>query len=95
MSTEPTGGEHNAEIVPLRAVPGEVAEPVSGGPPAYADVTAPGERKPILPLWLQSREALRNAAKVRSGQGWHVSMGCACPGMRWRTCPAPCSAPWC
>jgi S-DNA-T family DNA segregation ATPase FtsK/SpoIIIE len=73
MSTEPTGGEHNAEIVPLRAVPGEVAEPVSGGPPAYADVTAPGERKPILPLWLQSREALRNAAKVRSGQGWYLA----------------------
>jgi DNA segregation ATPase FtsK/SpoIIIE, S-DNA-T family len=71
MSTEPTDGEHNADIVPLRAVPGEVAEPATGGPPAYADVTAPGERKPILPVWLASTEAAKHHARRAGGYAWH------------------------
>jgi S-DNA-T family DNA segregation ATPase FtsK/SpoIIIE len=37
----------------------------------YADVTAPGERKPLLPAWLASRDALKHHARRASGYAWH------------------------
>lgn len=71
MSADQMDDRPGAEVLPLRAVPAEVAEPVSGGPPAYADVTAPGERKPILPIWLASAEAAKHHARRAGGYAWH------------------------
>jgi DNA segregation ATPase FtsK/SpoIIIE, S-DNA-T family len=72
MSTEPTGGQPDAEVVPLRAVPGEI-EAAPSGPAAYADVTAPGERKPVLPPWLRGRDAMRHHAARAGGYAWHAA----------------------
>jgi len=59
----------------LRAVPaepgGELERVEASGPAVYADVTSPGERKPILPAWLQSREAAREHARRAGGYAWH------------------------
>lgn len=71
MTSEPDGLEHNAEIIPLRAAEVASIPEVAGNPgpgtAAYADITAPGGRKPVLPHWMHGREAFRNAAKVRAG----------------------------
>jgi S-DNA-T family DNA segregation ATPase FtsK/SpoIIIE len=60
------GQEHPA----LPAVPGDVSGPVNGRP-VYAVVTAPGDRKPIVPAWLASREALGEHARRAGGYAWH------------------------
>ena len=72
MSTDHIEGEHNGEVVPLRAVPGEVAEPAAK-PPTYVDVTAPGERRPILPAWLASVDAAKHHARRSAGYAWHAA----------------------
>src|SRR6185312_5031933 len=46
-------------------------EEIPAGPPVYADVTAPGERRPILPYWAASWEAFTVAAKRTAGREWH------------------------
>jgi DNA segregation ATPase FtsK/SpoIIIE, S-DNA-T family len=73
MSTDPAGDGHNAEVVPLRARQAEPAEIERGesGPAVYADVTPPGERKPILPPWLRGRDAMRHHARRAGGYAWH------------------------
>jgi DNA segregation ATPase FtsK/SpoIIIE, S-DNA-T family len=73
MSTEPVGGQPGAEIVPLRAVPAGEIEAGPSGPASYADVTAPGERKPILPPWLRGRDAMRHHATRAGGYAWHAA----------------------
>jgi DNA segregation ATPase FtsK/SpoIIIE, S-DNA-T family len=75
MTTEPTEGERNAEVVPIRARPAEPAELDQGGtsPAVYADVTAPGERRPILPVWLASAAAAKEHARRAGGYGWHAA----------------------
>jgi S-DNA-T family DNA segregation ATPase FtsK/SpoIIIE len=75
----PPGDEPGAEIVPLHAVP--EGTPDSPGPPpaeaqparaVYADLTlVPGDRLPILPPWLASRQELRAAIAVTGGRQWH------------------------
>jgi DNA segregation ATPase FtsK/SpoIIIE, S-DNA-T family len=55
----------------LRAVPAPAEEiPDSGKPPVYADVTAPGERRPVLPPWLQAGNRRHTLARWR-GRAWH------------------------
>jgi hypothetical protein len=38
----------------------------------YTDVTAPGERKPILPPWLASTDAAKHHARRAGGYAWHA-----------------------
>jgi DNA segregation ATPase FtsK/SpoIIIE, S-DNA-T family len=73
MTTEPTEGERNAEVVPLHAQAAEPAELERGetGAAVYVDFTAPGERKPILPPWLRGRDAMRHHAIRAGGYAWH------------------------
>jgi S-DNA-T family DNA segregation ATPase FtsK/SpoIIIE len=71
MSADQSRDQPGAEVVPLRAVPADVTEPATAAP-TYADVTAPGERRPILPVWLQSVDAAKNRAKVAGGWAWHA-----------------------
>ena len=42
-------------------------------PAVYADVTAPGERKPILPPWLSSIDAAKHHALRAGGYAWHAA----------------------
>jgi S-DNA-T family DNA segregation ATPase FtsK/SpoIIIE len=53
----------------LRAVPAAAGE-IEPGPPVYADITAPGERRPVLPYWLQ-RGNFRPAVARWRGRAWH------------------------
>jgi S-DNA-T family DNA segregation ATPase FtsK/SpoIIIE len=55
---------------PLRAVPAEPAV-IEPGAPVYADVTAPGALRPVLPYWLRSREDAAIAARRAAGREWH------------------------
>jgi S-DNA-T family DNA segregation ATPase FtsK/SpoIIIE len=77
VSTDQETGHPDAEVVvPLRAVPapaGEVQAAPATGTPVYADVTAPGERRPILPHWLRSKDAARHHTKRVSGAAAHTS----------------------
>ena len=77
---EPTPPEDEPEeepgtgLVPLHAVPDGPAAPADEPAPAgrWAGLSRiPGERLPILPLWLRSRAELRAAAAVVGGQQWH------------------------
>jgi S-DNA-T family DNA segregation ATPase FtsK/SpoIIIE len=71
MTSEPAGHGQDAEVVPLRAVPAVPGTEPAAMEPVYADVTPPGGRKPVLPDWLQSREALRHHARRVAGHAWH------------------------
>jgi hypothetical protein len=62
----------DADVIPLRAVPGDVTGPATNAP-TYADVTAPGERRPILPPWLASADALRQKVQLSAGFMWHAA----------------------
>ncbi|HEY6275602.1 MAG TPA: cell division protein FtsK [Streptosporangiaceae bacterium] len=71
MSTDPASGHPNPSDTPLPAIPAAEVEEPPTGPAAYADVTAPRERKPILPPWLTSREAMAHHARRAGGYAWH------------------------
>ena len=77
MSTEPAGGHQDAgdRLPQLRAVqagPGAELEPAEpSGPPVYQDVTAPGERKQILPDWMASVDAAKHHGRRAGGYAWH------------------------
>jgi S-DNA-T family DNA segregation ATPase FtsK/SpoIIIE len=73
MSTKPIDGQQN--VPALRAVPTDPAELAEGeaAPAAYADVTAPGERKPILPPWLASADAAKHHGRRAGGYAWHAA----------------------
>jgi S-DNA-T family DNA segregation ATPase FtsK/SpoIIIE len=76
MTTEPVDGQPGDENAPaLRAVPGEPAEleHAESSPAVYADVTAPGERKPILPPWLRGADAMKHHARRAGGYAWHAA----------------------
>lgn len=74
----PPGEEPGAELVPLHAVPDET-EPAPEPPaatqtarPSYTELArVPGERLPVLPLWLRSRAEARAAIAVVGGRQWH------------------------
>jgi S-DNA-T family DNA segregation ATPase FtsK/SpoIIIE len=73
MSTTQDHDHPDSNVVPIRAdeAPDEAALS-KGKPPVYADVTVPGDRKPVLPDWLQSRDALRHHARRAGGYAWHT-----------------------
>ncbi|MGN6172354.1 MAG: hypothetical protein ACTHPS_05320 [Streptosporangiaceae bacterium] len=78
MSTGPVNDHPDDEQRPaLRALPrGEISTEGQDSRPApavYADVTAPGERKPILPPWLASVEAAKVHARRSAGFAWHAA----------------------
>lgn len=60
----------DVEPRPLRAVPASAAT-IEPGKPVYADVTAPGALRPVLPYWLRSREDLGIAGRRAAGREWH------------------------
>jgi S-DNA-T family DNA segregation ATPase FtsK/SpoIIIE len=76
MSTDPTGHEPNAEVVPLHPDP---PRPDPGPPKAIeADITShpwsgPAVRRPILPPWLRHSDQRRSAARWAVVHASHVS----------------------
>jgi S-DNA-T family DNA segregation ATPase FtsK/SpoIIIE len=74
MSDEP---ELTATQVPPEAI--EAAESPTAAkdsPPApavYADITAPGERRPVLPAWARSRDAAKHQGKRVAGAAVHTA----------------------
>jgi S-DNA-T family DNA segregation ATPase FtsK/SpoIIIE len=61
----------------LRAIPstpgdGIEAQPVTQ-PAVYKDVTAPGERKPVLPHWLRTRQQFRDTSRRVAGYQWYLA----------------------
>jgi hypothetical protein len=73
MTDQDPADHRDAEVVPLRAMLAAEIEAAPSGPATYADVTAPGERKPILPAWLRGRDAMRHHAARAAGYGWHAA----------------------
>ena len=80
VSEQRDGDEPGAEVIPLHAVPdpGQEVEP-AGQPGAeperhiiYADITAVGERRPVIPVELQLAN-LRNTVTLWAGLQWHRS----------------------
>lgn len=74
----PPEDEPGAELVPLHAVPDktepapEPAAAAQSARPSYTELArVPGERLPILPLWLRSRAEARAAIAVVGGRQWH------------------------
>ncbi len=64
-----------AEIVPLHpeplaAEPGDPAAAVTPARPVYADITAAGERRPVIPVPLRP-ENLRGTVKAFAGLNWY------------------------
>jgi S-DNA-T family DNA segregation ATPase FtsK/SpoIIIE len=55
----------------LHAVPAQEITGPAPQPPVYADITAPGELRPVLPYWLRGREEFRHAARRQAGRHWH------------------------
>jgi DNA segregation ATPase FtsK/SpoIIIE, S-DNA-T family len=72
MTSEPDGDGQDAEVITLHAVPAGSGEPAAGQA-TYADVTAPGERRPILPHWARSRDAARHHARRVAGAAAHTA----------------------
>jgi hypothetical protein len=77
MTADHHDDDRNAEVgnvVSFRAAEVQAAG-VQGGaqPPVYADITAPGARKPVLRHWLHGRDAFASTAKVRAGYGWYLA----------------------
>ncbi len=72
MSTDPTDGEHQAEVVPLRAVDAGTETHLDAEPgPAYVDTTT-GEvkRQPIIPEHWRTREnAKRHVSLIAARHG--------------------------
>lgn len=57
---------------PLRAVPAPPAG-IEPGKPVYADVTAPGARRPVIPGWLRSRAQFRDTMRRRAGYAGYLT----------------------
>jgi S-DNA-T family DNA segregation ATPase FtsK/SpoIIIE len=74
MSTQPTDGEHNAEVLPLRAADAgtetKVAEAVG---PAYTDLTDGRPAcKPVIPAHWRTREAATEHVKLAAARHAHA-----------------------
>ncbi len=72
MSTDQAARSPDGQAV-LPAVPGDVGAAPATGPAVYQDVTAPGQRKPILPHWLTSRDAAKHRIRRVTGAAAHTS----------------------
>jgi hypothetical protein len=64
--------EPGGEVVPLHAVPAQPGDDIAPAtsPPVYADITAAGQRRPIVPAPLR-RENLRGTITVFAGLQWY------------------------
>ena len=69
---------HRAEVVPLHpdgaveTLPAERGDDSAQRPVIYADVTGPGERRPVIPVQLQAAN-LRGTVAAFAGLQWHRS----------------------
>jgi DNA segregation ATPase FtsK/SpoIIIE, S-DNA-T family len=74
MSTDHTEGEHNAEVVPLRARDAGTDARVTEAPgPAYTDLSdGQAQRKPIIPGHWRTREAAREHVKLAAARNAHA-----------------------
>jgi DNA segregation ATPase FtsK/SpoIIIE, S-DNA-T family len=68
---QPEDTADGQEPTVLTAVPGDVTRP-SPARATYADVTGPGERRPILPHWLRSADAAKHHARRVAGAAAHT-----------------------
>src|SRR5262249_3839665 len=75
MSTEPTGGSRDAEVVPLRAADAHTEARVAGSPgPAYADLSdGRAQRKPVIPAHWRTREAAREHVRLAAARHGHAA----------------------
>jgi S-DNA-T family DNA segregation ATPase FtsK/SpoIIIE len=72
MTEQEPGGRADGQDAALPAVRGDVNQPATGKP-VYQDVTAPGERRPILPHWLRSRDAAKHHTRRVTGAAVHTA----------------------
>ena len=75
MSTEPTGGSRDAEVVPLRAADAHTETRVTEAPgPAYADLSdGRAQRKPVIPAHWRTREAARQHVTLAASRHAHAA----------------------
>ena len=74
MTDEATGSTGQPELTAIEAEKNQTA--LENSPPArpiYADVTAPGERRPVLPHWARSRDAAKHHSKRVAGAAAHTA----------------------
>jgi S-DNA-T family DNA segregation ATPase FtsK/SpoIIIE len=65
--------EEQARSEAALAIPDDtVRDEPPTGPAVYADVTPPGERRPVLPYWMRGRQQFREAVRIRSGYWWYL-----------------------
>ena len=70
MTTDHAEGEHNAEVVPLRAKDaGTDARVTEAAGPAYTDLSdGRGQRKPVIPAHWQTWERAREHVKLAAAR---------------------------
>jgi S-DNA-T family DNA segregation ATPase FtsK/SpoIIIE len=75
MSTDHTEGEHNAEVVPLRARDaGTDTRVTEATGPAYTDLSGgQAQRRPIIPAHWRTREAAREHVKLAAARKTHAA----------------------
>ena len=75
MSTDPTGGSRDAEVVPLRAADAHTETRVTEAPgPAYADLSdGRAQRKPVIPAHWRTREAARQHVTLAASRHAHAA----------------------
>jgi DNA segregation ATPase FtsK/SpoIIIE, S-DNA-T family len=89
VSTDHIDGEHNAEVLPLRASDaGTETKVAEATGPAYADLTdGRPARKPIVPAHWRTREAAREHVKLSAARHGHAAAyhGVRLPGYLFMT----------
>ena len=75
MSTNQSEGEHNAEVVPLRAADvGTEARTAEATGPAYTDLSdGQAQLKPIIPAHWQTWERAREHVKLAAARNTHAA----------------------
>jgi DNA segregation ATPase FtsK/SpoIIIE, S-DNA-T family len=89
MSTDHIDGEHNADILPLRAADaGTETKVAEATGPAYTDLTdGRPARKPVIPAHWRTREAAREHVKLAAARHGHAAAyhGVRAPGYLFMT----------
>jgi DNA segregation ATPase FtsK/SpoIIIE, S-DNA-T family len=89
MSTDHIDGEHNAEVLPLRATDaGTETKVAEAAGPAYTDLTdGRPARKPVIPAHWRTREAAREHVKLAAARHGHAAAyhGVRAPGYLFMT----------
>lgn len=73
--TPDSAGNDGGQAEPPAGPPDSPPDPAAevAAQPVYDLTRVPGDRQPILPGWLASRENFRGAVRLHAGQTWHRS----------------------